>query len=71
MNLNFKNSDIINLINTGKLEEAQVKIVELLIHSPNDIFLLNSLSVIYYKKGLLDKSIEHFKKILEISFHGL
>ena len=67
MNLNFKNSDIINLINTGKLEEAQVKIVELLIHSPNDIFLLNSLSVIYYKKGLLDKSIEYFKKILEIS----
>jgi len=67
MNLNFKNSDIINLINIGKLEEAQVKIVELLIHSPNDIFLLNSLSVIYYKKGLLDKSIEYFKKILEIS----
>jgi len=67
MNLNLKNSDIINLINIGKLEEAQVKIVELLIYNPNDIFLLNSLSVIYYKKGLLDKSIEHFKKILEIS----
>ena len=67
MNLNLKNSDIINLINIGKLEEAQVKIVELLIYKPNDIFLLNSLSVIYYKKGLLDKSIELFKKILEIS----
>ena len=67
MNLNRQNADIINLINIGKLEDAQVKIVELLINNPNDIFLLKSLSVIYYKKGLFNKSIEHFKKILEIS----
>ena len=44
MNLNFKNSDIINLINTGKLEEAQVKIGELLIYKPNDIFLDTSIA---------------------------
>jgi hypothetical protein len=62
MNLNFKNSDIINLINIGKLEEAQVKITELLIRSPKDIFLLNSLSVIYYKKGLLDNQLSISKK---------
>ena len=67
MNLNRQNADIINLINIGKLEDAQVKIVELLINNPNDIFLLKSLSVIYYKKGLFNKSIEHCKKILEIS----
>jgi predicted O-linked N-acetylglucosamine transferase (SPINDLY family) len=67
MNLDLKNSDIINLINIGKFEEAQVKIVELLIYNPNDVFLLNLLAVIFYKKGLLDKSVEQFKKILEIS----
>ena len=67
MNLDLKNSDIINLINIGKFEEAQVKIVELLIYNPNDVYLLNLLAVIFYKKGLLDKSVEQFKKILEIS----
>jgi predicted O-linked N-acetylglucosamine transferase (SPINDLY family) len=67
MNLNLKNTDIINLINIGKLEEAEVKIVELLIYNPNDIFLLNLHAVVNYKKGFLDKSIEQFKKILEIN----
>lgn len=67
MNLDLKNSDIVNLINIGNFEKAQVKIVELLIYKPNDIYLLNLLAVVYYKKGLIGKSIEQFKKILEIS----
>ena len=67
MNLDLKNSDITNLINIGNFEEAEAKIVELLIYKPNDIYLLNLLAVVYYKKKLLDKSTEQFKKILEIN----
>ena len=58
---------IVELFRLNKLDEAEIKCIELLEFAPNDLFLLNLHGVILVKKDFQDKAINEFNKIIKIN----
>lgn len=59
----------LELENMGRLEEAEKKFAKALKTDPNEPRAHIGLGYIYYKKGMYDKAIEHYKKGLEGNPH--
>ena len=55
----------LELENMGRLNEAEKKFTKALEIDPNEPRAQIGLGYIYYKKGMYDKAIEHYKKGLE------
>ena len=58
---------LIELYQSGNLDEAEAKANELLKDSPNEVTILNILGVIQDGKGQSDKAIQTYTKALQIN----
>jgi len=58
--------NVLNLFNSKKLDEAEIKCIELLNFNPNNLILLNIYGTILFKKNSYEKAINQFKKIIKI-----
>ena len=60
-------NSIMELYHSGKLEEAEVKVKELLSESPNEISILNILGIIQDAKKEYEEAIKTYKKALDLN----
>jgi predicted O-linked N-acetylglucosamine transferase (SPINDLY family) len=66
MTLKLDIDNVLNLFNSKKLDEAEIKCIELLNFNSDNLFLLNIYGVILFKKNSYQKAINQFKKIIKI-----
>ena len=60
-------NSIMELYHSGKLEEAEAKVKELLSESPNEIAILNILGIIQDAKKEYEEAIKTYKKALDLN----
>ena len=66
MTLKADIDNVLNLFNSKKLDEAEIKCIELLNFNPDNLILLNIYGTILFKKHSYEKAINQFKKIIKI-----
>ena len=59
--------ELIELYQSGKLDEAEIEVQKLLKQFPNDLTCLNILGVITDRKGQTEQAIKIYQKALQIN----